>query len=109
MALRVLSGIVAIGRGPKNGSVTIDFLPHGAAAGGDADLIETTEVGPNAAFADVPAKHVALRQMKLSETTTDAAGGDEWAFIVNDRVDRNSLRITWGGRGLAFAEEISDS
>jgi hypothetical protein len=102
MALRILTGIVNItSRGPKSGAVSIGFNPHTRIAG-TIGLTERKTIGPAGQFLETPAKHVALRQITLIDT--DAAVN---RFTVNDRVNRDRLRIRWRGKGASFSEEIS--
>ena len=102
MALRILTGIVNItSRGPKSGAVSIGFNPHTRIAG-TIGLTERKTIGPAGRFLETPAKHVALRQITLIDT--DATVN---RFTVNDRVNRDRLRISWSGKGASFSEEIS--
>ena len=100
MALRILTGIVNIGNGPRNGRVRIGFNPH-RRINGDATLTERRTIGAAGDFLAVPGKHVALRQI----TIISGLGNPE--FIVNDGINRNRLSIRWRGKRGAFSEEIS--
>ena len=108
MALRILSGFVNIGNGPKNGQVRIRFNPH-QRIDGDAPVIERRTIGASGDFVSEPAKLIALRQISLHvpvEPTT-VFTTKTMKLRLGDTITANRLTITWNGVGQSFTEEIS--
>ena len=108
MALRILSGIVKIGNGPKNGSVRIRFNPH-ERIDGDAPVQERRTIGAAGDFVSEPAKLIALRQISLHVPVepTLVFTTKTMKLRLGDTITANRLTITWSGVGQSFTEEIS--
>lgn len=104
MAFRALSGIIFT-RGLRRGSVTIHFESHRSEAPEPAEVAEMTAAGAEGAFADVPCKHVALRQISHVEGTGPLS--TTVAFVIDDKVDKEKLVIEWDTAGNAVTSEIS--
>ena len=99
MALRILTGIIAIK--VPTGRAIIGFNPHRliSADSTTTSLSETTTIGRNAQFEAVPAKLVALRQLGIQTFNVNAIVGlaDDFSehLRVNDEVNRDQLTISW--------------
>ena len=99
MALRVLTGILAVS--VPTGEAVIRFNPHNllSADSPTTSLSGTTTIGPNVRFDAVPAKLVALRQLVIVTHNVNALVGlaDDFRerLRVDDSIDRDQLRITW--------------
>lgn len=106
IAIRVLSGILDT-RGHNEGSVRIDFNPHGIT--GTLDRIgQKHEIGPSHRFTEKPCKITALRQIDVA---ISHPGGphirdipEHERFKINSiDINRDYWEITWSGH----IEEIS--
>ena len=101
MALKVLSGMLFINGGPKNGAATITFNPlRLAAAPGTVSLRKARVVGAAGTFTRRPASIVAARQFAILDV--DAT----YRLRINDTVTTTSITISWAGTGPSFHEEI---
>ncbi len=105
MATRILSGLIR----PLtvNGTVQIDFNPHQLVpvVSPQAEMFNMRTVGPAGDFTRRPAAIVAVRQFKV----LGIAGRTDVHLIINDRVLRARMTITWrsGGDIPVLIEEIS--
>jgi hypothetical protein len=103
MALRVLSGMLFINDGPKNGAATITFNPlRLAAAPGSVSLRKAKVVGADGTFTRAPASIVAARQFAILDVSPDS----DYKLRISDTVTTTAIRITWAGSGPIFHEEI---
>jgi len=103
MALRILSGMLFIDNGPKNGAAVITFSPFTLAnAPGTVSLRKARVIGANGVFASSPASIVAARQFAIF----DVSPGTDYRLRINDTVTTTSITITWAGTGPIFHEEI---
>jgi hypothetical protein len=103
MALRILSGILFINDGPKNGSAVITFSPFTlATAPNTVSLNKARVIGANGAFRNPPASIVAARQFAIIDVSPDT----DYRLRINDTVTTSSITISWAGTGPIFSEEI---
>jgi len=107
MALRVLSGVIFNEDGPVQGSVEIGFNPHAViSAPPRIEVVKMRTVGPSGRYSDVPAEHVALREINFR--TLFLSSGHIRNFI--DTVTTpDQITISWskGSRSIGIAPEIS--
>jgi hypothetical protein len=103
MALRILSGMLFINGGPKNGAAVITFSPFTlATAPGTVSLNKARVIGANGTFRHPPAAIVAARQFALIDVSPDT----DYRLRINDTVTTSSITISWAGTGPIFNEEI---
>jgi hypothetical protein len=103
MALRILSGMLFINGGPKNGAAVITFSPFTlATAPGTASLNKARVIGANGTFRHPPASIVAARQFAIIDVSPDT----DYRLRINDTVTTSSITISWAGTGPIFNEEI---
>ncbi len=103
MALRILSGMLFINDGPKNGSAVITFSPFTlATAPNTVSLNKARVIGANGAFRNPPASIVAARQFAIIDVSPDT----DYRLRINDTVTTSSITISWAGTGPIFSEEI---
>ena len=103
MALRILSGMLFINGGPKNGAAVITFSPFTlATAPGTVSLNKARVIGANGTFRHPPASIVAARQFAIIDVSPDT----DYRLRINDTVTTSSITISWAGTGPIFSEEI---
>jgi hypothetical protein len=103
MALRILSGMLFINGGPKNGAAVITFSPFTlATAPGTVSLNKARVIGANGTFRHPPASIVAARQFAIIDVSPDT----DYRLRINDSVTTSSITISWAGTGPIFNEEI---
>jgi hypothetical protein len=103
MALRVLSGMLFIDGGPKNGSAVITFSPFTlATAPNTVSLNKARVIGANGTFRHPPASIVAARQFAIIDVSPDT----DYRLRINDTVTTSQITISWAGTGPIFNEEI---
>ncbi len=103
MALRILSGMLFINGGPKNGAAVITFSPFTlATAPGTVSLNKARVIGANGTFRHPPASIVAARQFAIIDVSPDT----DYRLRINDTVTTSSITISWAGTGPIFNEEI---
>jgi hypothetical protein len=103
MALRILSGMLFINGGPKNGAAVITFSPFTlATAPRTVSLNKARVIGANGVFRHPPASIVAARQFAIIDVSPDA----DYRLRINDTVTTSSITISWAGTGPIFSEEI---
>lgn len=109
MPLRVLSGVISNADGPVADEVVIGFNPHVViSVPQPVEVVKMRTIGPEGRFIDVPAEHVALRELEFrimgflltSQTTR---------FFVGTATTLDQITISWskGPRTLGIAPEIS--
>ncbi|HKW91057.1 MAG TPA: hypothetical protein VJX92_04100 [Methylomirabilota bacterium] len=103
MALRVLSGMLFIDNGPKNGRATIVFSPFALGAHPrTVSLRKARVIGADGTFTSPPAAIVPARQFKILEVSPNT----DYRLRINDTVTTNAITISWAGSGPIFHEEI---
>jgi hypothetical protein len=103
MALRILSGMLFINGGPKNGAAVITFSPFTlATAPRTVSLNKARVIGANGTFRHPPSSIVAARQFAIIDVSPDA----DYRLRINDTVTTSSITISWAGTGPIFSEEI---
>jgi hypothetical protein len=103
MALRILSGMLFINGGPKNGAAVITFSPFTlATAPRTVSLNKARVIGANGTFRHPPSSIVAARQFAIIDVSPDA----DYRLRINDTVTTSSITISWAGTGPIFNEEI---
>lgn len=103
MALRILSGMLFINGGPKNGAAVITFSPFTlATAPRTVSLNKARVIGANGTFGHPPSSIVAARQFAIIDVSPDA----DYRLRINDTVTTSSITISWAGTGPIFNEEI---
>jgi len=103
LALRILSGMLFINDGPKNGSAVITFSPFTLGASPrSVSLRKARVIGADGAFTHPPASIVAARQFAILDVSPDT----DYRLRVNDTVTTSSITISWAGTGPIFHEEI---
>ena len=103
MALRILSGMLFINGGPKNGAAVITFSPFTlATAPGTVSLNKARVIGANGTFRHPPASIVAARQFAIIDVSPDT----DCRLRISDTVTTSSITISWAGTGPIFHEEI---
>ena len=103
MALRILSGMLSINGGPKNGAAVITFSPFTlATAPRTVSLNKARVIGANGTFRHPPSSIVAARQFAIIDVSPDA----DYRLRINDTVTTSSITISWAGTGPIFNEEI---
>lgn len=101
MALRILSGMLFINDGPKNGAATITFNPLVlSAAPATVSLRKARVIGADGDFTRRPASIVAARQFAILDVDST------YRLRINDTVTVTSVTIGWAGTGPVFSEEI---
>jgi len=109
MPLRVLSGVISNADGPVRDEVVIGFNPHVVlSVPPQVEVVKVRTIGPEGRFIEVPAEHVALRELeftimafRLTSTTT--------RFFIGTATTLDQITISWskGSRTLGIAPEIS--
>jgi hypothetical protein len=103
MALRILSGMLFINGGPKNGAAVITFSPFTlATAPRTVSLSKARVIGANGTFRHPPSSIVAARQFAVIDVSPDT----DYRLRINDTVTTSSITISWAGTGPIFNEEI---
>jgi hypothetical protein len=103
MALRILSGMLFINGGPKNGAAVITFSPFTlATAPRTVSLNKARVIGANGTFRHPPSSIVAARQFAIIDVSPDS----DYRLRINDTVTTSSITISWAGTGPIFSEEI---
>jgi hypothetical protein len=103
MALRILSGMLFIDGGPKNGTAVLSFNPFELTnAPATVSLKKVRVIGANGDFTHSPASIVAARQFVI--VGVDPPATDR--LRIDDTVTSSSITISWGGTGPTFSEEI---
>jgi len=101
MALRILSGMLFIDGGPKNGTAVLSFNPFELTnAPATVSLKKVRVIGANGDFTHSPASIVAARQFVILDTDSN------YRLRIDDTVTSSSITISWGGTGPTFSEEI---
>jgi len=109
MPLRVLSGVVCNEDGPVADQVVIGFSPHVViSAPQQVEVVDMRTIGPEGRFLDVPAEHVALRELDfriMGFIVTSA----RTRFFISTTTTLDQITISWskGSRTLGIAPEIS--
>ena len=109
MPLRVLSGVVCNEDGPVADQVMIGFSPHVViSAPQQVEVVDMRTIGPEGRFLDVPAEHVALRELDfriMGFIVTSA----RTRFFISTTTTLDQITISWskGSRTLGIAPEIS--
>jgi len=104
MAIRALSGVIFT-RGTRVGTATIRFHPHEAEIGAESTVEEMRDVGPDATFASVPCKQVALRQ--VTHLAHSSPLGATVTFAIDDEISAEALTVEWRTEGQGMLSEIS--
>ena len=103
MALRILSGMLFINGGPKNGAAVITFSPFTlATAPRTVSLNKARVIGANGTFRHPPSSIVAARQFAIIDVSPDT----DYRLRISDTVTTSSITISWAGTGPIFSEEI---
>ena len=103
MALRILSGMLVIDGGPKNGAAVITFSPFTlATAPRTVSLNKARVIGANGTFRHPPSSIVAARQFAIIDVSPDT----DYRLRISDTVTTSSITISWAGTGPIFSEEI---
>ena len=101
MALRILSGMLFINGGPKNGTAVLSFNPFELTnAPATVSLNKVRVIGAAGDFIHSPASIVAARQFVIFDTDSN------YRLRIDDTVTADSITISWGGTGATFSEEI---
>jgi hypothetical protein len=101
MALRILSGMLFIDGGPKNGTAVLSFNPFELTnAPATVSLKKVRVIGANGDFTHSPASIVAARQFVILDTDSN------YRLRIDDTVTSSSITISWAGTGPTFSEEI---
>ena len=109
MPLRVLSGVISNADGPVADEVVIGFNPHVViSAPQRVEVVKIRTIGPEGRFLDVPAEHVALRELDFS-ISAFLITSSRTRFFINTATTRDQITISWskGSRTLGIAPEIS--
>lgn len=103
MALRILTGMLFINGGPKNGRAIISHSPFRlVSAPSTVSLRKARVIGADGTFASPPAVMVASRQFAILDVSPDT----DYRLRINDTVTTTVLTISWAGTGPIFSEEI---
>jgi hypothetical protein len=103
MALRILTGMLFINGGPKNGRAIITHSPFRlSSAPSTVSLRKARVIGADGAFTGTPAAVVAARQFAILDVSPDT----DYRLRINDTVTTTALTISWAGTGPIFNEEI---
>ena len=103
MALRILSGMLFINGGPKNGTAVLSFNPFELTnAPATVSLQKVRVIGAAGDFVHSPASIVAARQFVILGVFPPP----DDRLRIDDTVTANSITISWGGTGPTFSEEI---
>ena len=103
MALRILTGMLFINGGPKNGRAIISHSPFRlVSAASTVSLRKARVIGADGAFTGTPAAVVAARQFAILDVSPDT----DYRLRINDTVTTTALTISWAGTGPIFNEEI---
>ena len=103
MALRILSGMLFINDGPKNGSAVVTFSPFALGAHPrSVSLRKARAIGADGAFTGLPASIVAARQFAILDVSPDT----DYRLRISDAVTTSLITISWAGTGPIFHEEI---
>lgn len=109
MALRVLSGVISNADGPVQDSVVIGFNPHVVlSAPPRVEVVDMRTVGAAGAFSDVPAEHVALRELDFRIPGL-LLFGRRTRFFIDTATTPDQITIQWskGAETIGIAPEIS--
>jgi hypothetical protein len=109
MPLRVLSGVIRNEDGPVADQVVIGFNPHVViSAPQRVEVVDMRTIGPDGRFLDVPAEHVAPRELdfRISGFILTSA---RTRFFIGTTTTLDQITITWskGSRTLGIYPEIS--
>jgi hypothetical protein len=103
MALRILTGMLFINGGPKNGRAIITHSPFRlSSAPSTVSLRKARVIGADGTFASTPAAMVSARQFAIIDVSPDT----DYRLRINDTVTTTALTISWAGTGPIFNEEI---
>jgi hypothetical protein len=103
MALRILTGMLFINGGPKNGRAIITHSPFRlSSAPSTVSLRKARVIGADGVFAGTPAAVVSARQFAILDVSPDT----DYRLRINDTVTTTALTISWAGTGPIFNEEI---
>lgn len=103
MALRILTGMLFINGGPKNGRAIITHSPFRlSSAPSTVSLRKARVIGADGAFVSTPAAVVSARQFAILDVSPDT----DYRLRINDTVTTTALTISWAGTGPIFNEEI---
>jgi hypothetical protein len=109
MPLRVLSGVISNADGPVRDEVVIEFNPHVVlSVPPQVEVVKMRTIGPEGRFLDVPAEHVALRELEF-RIMAFSLTGQTTRFFVGTATTLDQITISWskGSRTLGIAPEIS--
>jgi hypothetical protein len=103
MALRILTGMLFINGGPKNGRAVISHSPFRlVSAASTVSLRKARVIGADGVFTTPPAVMVSARQFAILDVSPDT----DYRLRINDSVTTTALTISWAGTGPIFSEEI---
>jgi hypothetical protein len=103
MALRILTGMLFINGGPKNGRAVISHSPFRlVSAASTVSLRKARVIGADGVFTTTPAVMVSARQFAILDVSPDT----DYRLRINDSVTTTALTISWAGTGPIFNEEI---
>lgn len=103
MALRILTGMLFINGGPKNGRAVISHSPFRlVSAASTVSLRKARVIGADGVFTTPPAVMVSARQFAILDVSPDT----DYRLRINDSVTTTALTISWAGTGPIFNEEI---
>jgi len=109
MPLRVLSGVICNEDGPVADQVIIGFNPHVViSAPLRVEVVDMRTIGPEGRFLDVPAEHVALRELDFLIKGFILISAS-LRFQIGTTTTLDQITISWskGSRTLGIAPEIS--
>ena len=103
MALRILTGMLFINGGLKNGRAVISHSPFRlVSAASTVSLRKARVIGADGVFTTTPAVMVSARQFAILDVSPDT----DYRLRINDSVTTTALTISWAGTGPIFSEEI---
>ena len=103
MAIRILTGMLFINGGPKNGRAIISHSPFRlVSAPSTVSLRKARVIGADGGFTSTPAVMVSARQFAILDVSPDT----DYRLRINDSVTTTALTISWAGTGPIFSEEI---
>jgi len=103
MALRILTGMLFINGGPKNGRAVISHSPFRlVSAASTVSLRKARVIGADGVFTTPPAVMVSARPFAILDVSPDT----DYRLRINDSVTTTALTISWAGTGPIFNEEI---
>jgi len=109
MPLRVLSGVISNADGPVAESVVIGFNPHVVLSAPErVEVAKMRTIGPAGDFLDVPAEHVAMREINFRHPAMLLIG-QMTRFFIDTQITLDQITIAWskGSRTIGILPEIS--